>query len=141
LATPGSVLNEVFYEVDSQAFTGWGPTRHQFWGFTMSLLAAIHGVQDWNVMKRGACKEILRSFAWGNANSEELWESTPRNSGVSFETWSAAKEAGARFDRISHILKILRPRVVIITWKNMNPASYFEGIRFQEVGKEDDVRH
>jgi len=141
IAEPGSRMREMFDAIDSREFTGWGPTRHQFWGFAMTLLATIHGVKNWNVMKHGACKEILRSFAWGNANAVEVWKSTPHRSGVTFQTWQAAYNAGTKFNRISHLVEVLSPNVIIITWKEMNPKTYFEGIAFEKVDSENSVVH
>ncbi|MBQ7252059.1 MAG: hypothetical protein IJS32_05600 [Kiritimatiellae bacterium] len=50
-------------------------TRYTFWGFTLYFLAWLYGVENWELLKQKSHKDILSSFAWGNANSVERWDS------------------------------------------------------------------
>lgn len=116
-----------------------GKSRHYFWGFAMMFLAALHGRSDWGVMKRGACREILSSFAWGNVNAVEYYDSSLKQ--MPPDHWQLIQKAAERFNGIGHLIKTLRPRVVVVLSKRMNPSSYFAGLNFSLVEDRDSVRH
>jgi hypothetical protein len=138
-AAPGAALEADLEEFQNRDFTAWGTTRYTFWGFAMMFLAALHGRSDWGVMKRGACVEILSSFVWGNGNAVELYGSSPKQ--VPWEDWERIRKAGERFDKLFHIVDSLQPRVVVVLWKEMDPASYFAGYDHTRVDDRDGVRH
>ena len=92
-------------------------------------------------MKRGACREILSSFAWGNANAVEFWSSSVSKQRVPFELWEAVRKAGSRFDGIKHLIQALRPRVVLILSKRVAHESYFGGYEYTTVQDNEGVRH
>lgn len=120
-------------------FVNWGGGRYQFWGFAMMFLAALHGKSDWGVMKQRAHQEILNSFAWGNGNTIEYYDSSPKQ--MPREEWDLVRQAGERFNGIRHLIVTLRPRAVVVLWKSMNPVSYFEGYEFEQVEDREGVRH
>jgi hypothetical protein len=141
-ATPGVSLHNGLAEFQNvqdgkHSFTDWGHTRHHFWGFAMMMLAALHGQEQWGMMKQGAMNEVLDSFAWGNCNAVELYQSSPSRMRppIPREYWEAVRKAGARFDRFRHIAETLKPHAVIILWRGMNPGSYFDGYNYQEISR------
>lgn len=144
-ATPGISLRNGLAEFQDEEhpFTGWGNTRHHFWGFAMMLLAALHGKEQWGMMKQGAMNEVLDSFAWGNCNALELYQSSPSRMSppVPRDYWDAVRKAGARFDRLRHIEETLKPQAVIVLWRGMNPECYFEGYEYKEISREGRLIH
>ena len=97
---------------------------------------------QWTSLKWGDNAEVLRSLAWANSNAVELWESLRKHThGVPRKTWEAAREAGAHLNRLEHMLKTLRPRVVLITCKTVED-SFFEGLTKIELPTEEEgIRH
>jgi hypothetical protein len=138
-AAPGSAIEDEFAEFQDQDFTNWGATRYTFWGFAMMFLAALHGRSDWGVMKHGCYPEILSSFAWGNGNAVEYFNRNRIK--MSPDKWEMIRKAGERFNGIRHLLETVRPRVVVVLWKNMNPASYFAGYEFTKIEERDGIGH
>lgn len=129
-AHPGQALNEVFDSIESTKFREWGNSTNSFWGFTMALLAEVHGMPNWNVLKWGGHEDILSSFAWANANAVELWPSILKHtSKVPYETWRAARAAGEHLNRFSHMVETLKPRVVLLTVKSLNLEEFFMGFK------------
>ena len=100
-------------------------TRYTFWGFTLFFLAWLYGVENWELLKQKSHKDILSSFAWGNANSVERWDSSTiqkARAGMSREerkafkrTHGIVKDASRTIDDYSHFEKLLAPDVVFIT--------------------------
>ena len=121
----GSALEAELAEFRNLDFTHWGTTRYTFWGFAMMFLAALDGRSDWDVMKRGDCTEILSSFVWGNGNAIEYFERSPKP--MPWERWETVRKAGEPFNGLRHLMETVRPRVVVVLWKGMDPASYFNG--------------
>jgi hypothetical protein len=138
-AAPGSALENDFAEFQNRDFKNWGATRYTFWGFAMMFLAALHGRSDWGVMKHGCYPEILSSFAWGNVNAVELY--TRERIKMSPDKWDLIRKAGERFNGIRHLLETVRPRVVVVLWKGMNPDSYFAGYEFTKIEERDGIGH
>jgi len=103
------------------------------------FLAALHGRSDWDVMKRGACTGILSSFVWGNGNAIEYFESSSKP--MPREGWGTVRKAGKRFDGLRHLMETVRPRVVVVLWKGMDPASYFDGYEYTKIEERDGVGH
>ena len=104
-------------------------TRYAFWGFALYFLAWLYGVEDWEMLKSGSHKDILSSFAWGNANSIERWDSSTIQkvrAGMTREERKAFKQthamvknaASCLFDDYSHFEHLLDPDVVFITCEN-----------------------
>jgi hypothetical protein len=145
-ASPGSRLQDCLAEFQDlkdgkHSFTDWGHNRNQFWGFAMMMLAALHGQEQWGMMKQGKMNEVLDSFAWGNCNAVELYKGSFSKRGITFDDWNAVRKAGARFDRFKHIAETLKPHAAIVLWRGMNPATYFEGYRFEVVSREGRLIH
>lgn len=139
LRNPDDLISADFEEFREHAFTAWGGSRYTFWGFAMMFLAAAHGHTDWQVMKAGGYEDILSSFAWGNGNAVELFNSTPKGKGVPYETWETVYRAGNRFNGITHLLEVLDPHVVVVTWKAMDPREYFAGQEYDVVDSNDPI--
>ncbi len=135
---PGSSLEDDLEEFHDLDFKRWGATRYTFWGFAMMFLAALHGRSDWGVMKRGACTEILSSFVWGNGNAIEYFDSTPKH--MPWDEWERIRMAGERFNGIRHLVETVRPRVVVVLWKDMNPDKYFSGYEYLRDDEREGVR-
>lgn len=138
-AASGSALEADFAEFQNLDFKNWGATRYTFWGFAIMFLAALHGKSDWGVMKRGAHPEILSSFAWGNGNAVEYFNSSPKN--MPPEKWELIRKAGERFNGLRHLVETVQPRVVVVLWKGMNPESYFAGYEFKKIEERDGIGH
>lgn len=142
IAEPGECLNAMFANVEERIFTGWGKNTHSFWGFAMGLLASVHGIENWNVLKWGGHEDVLGSFAWANANAVELWPSLRKHTDkVPIDTWQAARQAGAHLNRLKHMLVTLEPRVIVITFSGLNKAEFFEGLEIVEVETVDQRFH
>ena len=143
----GGRLQDHFDEFESREFRMWGPTRYHFWGFVMMFLAALHGQENWGMMKHGEMSEILDSFAWGNCNAIEFYQSTvaglcsANGNTVPLNYWENIRQAGARFDRFSHVLETVSPHAAVILWKGMKPQIYFEGLKYETVSTEDGITH
>jgi len=135
--SPGKMLTDEIDDFQNLNFIEWGSTRYTFWGFVMMFLGVLYGRSDWGVMKQGVYREILSSFGWGNGNSVEYYNSSPKN--ISPSDWDRIRQAGRRFDRIQHILDVLHPRVVVVLWGGMNPDSYFEGCEFSSCGGDGEI--
>lgn len=135
LATPGNRINDAFESIENLNFTNWGRNTHSFFGFAMALLALTHGLKNWNVLKRGGHEEILSSFAWGNINAIELWESMRNFRKVlpPKETWEAARTASAHFNRFEHMLATLKPKVVLITAKSIDIKGFLSGLEYEDL--------
>ena len=121
----------------------WGGPRNQFGGFAMMILAALHGRNDWGLLRQGGLDELVCSFAWGNANAVELYASTPSKMRppIPREYWEIIRRAGARFNRFSHVVNTIKPQVAIVLCRGMNPSSYFEGYVFEVVSREGRLTH
>jgi hypothetical protein len=140
-AEPGKGLRTQLANFQKRDFVGWGNHRYTFFGFVMMFMAALHRVKNWEVMKRGVCREVLSSFVWGNGNAIEYWKSSASKAGVPLRTWAAVKEAGTRLDGIKNLVQALRPKVVLVLWKNMSPKSYFDGYDYTMMAGNEPVRH
>jgi hypothetical protein len=138
--TPLVCLEKNRDEFRSHHFTGWGSSRQKFWGFVMMFLARLHGIENWSLMKRGRCREILSSFAWGNGNAIEYWQSSAKGK-CSIEFWKKIRRLGERFNGIDHLIKTIAPQVVVVLWKGMNPGTYFSGYQVQTLHSVEDVKH
>lgn len=138
---PGSKLAGALAEFRTHVFTGWGKQRQTFWGFAMMLLAALHGQQDWGLMKQGKMSEILDSFAWSEGNAVELYTSTAKGHNVRWDYWEKVRQAGERFNRVRHLVEALRPHVVLVLYRGLNVPRYFEGCPYEKVGGDGRLTH
>jgi hypothetical protein len=112
-------------ELDGLAFTGWtnnfGKT---FWDTTMKILAAMHDVNDWKLLKKRQDTTPLRSFFWANVNTIERFEVCPRDNGVPWETWRKVKDSSEKhLDSFKGILDVFRPHMVFLM--NWDPGDHF----------------
>ena len=121
----------------------WGGPRNQFGGFAMMFLAELYGRKDWEILRQGGLDELVTSFAWGNDNAVELYRSTQSRIRPSIPAsyWAAVRKAGARFDRFSHLVETIKPQAAIVLCRGMNPASYFEGCRYEVVSEDGRLKH
>ena len=139
--SPGSQLQDGLEEFREHEFTGWGNSRQTFWGFAMMMLAAIHGQENWGLMKQGKMLEILNSFAWAECNAIELHSSTPHKMEIPWDYWNNVRQAGDRFNRFRHIVETLHPHVAIILYRGLNPATYFEGYLYEVISTDGRLTH
>ena len=113
------------FEFRNLDYTKWGKgTRYTFWGFALYFLAWLYGVENWEILKSKSHKDILSSFAWGNASSVERWDSKTiekarqgmdREERRAFKvTHGIVKNASRVFDDYSHFAKLLGPDVVFV---------------------------
>lgn len=109
----GAILRG-FEDFDDLSFRDWVGRR--FWEFIFRFLAAFHGIPDWRTLRDGENESILRSFAWGNTNAIERYERTAKGKEVSAENYAVVKEASRCFDRASHLLEVLQPDVLVLTY-------------------------
>jgi len=107
----------------------------------MMFLASLHDREDWCAMKKGAMTEILDSFAWGNANAIELYESTVKALGVPPSYWESIRRAGERFNRFKYLDEVLHPRVAVIVHRGVRMQTYFEGYRYVKIWEEGRLAH
>jgi len=140
-ADPTVKLKETLDSFRTHEFTEWGGSRHHFWGFALMMLAALHGQEDWGLLKQGAMDELLSSFAWGNGNAVELYSSQPSKTGIPWEYWEQVRKAGAHFDRFRHLVETIQPHVAIVLWRGMNPHTYFEGLKWEKVSQDGRLAH
>lgn len=110
-------------EFQNLDYVEWGArNRYTFWGFILYFLAWMYGVKDWEVLKAKEHRDILSSFAWGNANSIERWSSktfarlelSPKQWAELSEAYSVVKAASEKFDNIEHLKTLLNPDVVFV---------------------------
>ena len=96
-------------------FLNWNDThRHTFWGFNSFFLGALYGLKNWEVLKWGQHKDILRTMAWGNATSVERWPNCKGYGAKNPSAWEQAKRESSRFDDINLLLRTCRPHVVLL---------------------------
>jgi hypothetical protein len=140
-AAPGSKLTEGLDYFSDHPFREWGATRQRFWGFTMMLLAALHGQENWELMKQGKMREILDSFAWANGNAIELYGSTAAKMNVPSPYWESVRKAGEPLNRLRHLVEVLKPQVVLVMYRGLNRATYFEGYKPEVVTQDGRLTH
>ena len=120
--------NDIFNidEFQNLNFLDWGANRrYTFFGFVLYFLAWLYGVENWEYLKQGKHLNILHSFAWGNANSIERWDSPslkkvrakiPKDEQGPFgRVYDCVKRASRVFDDYRHLEEILAPDVVFAT--------------------------
>lgn len=143
-ATPGCKLHEGLAEFrDYSLFepSKATATSQRFFGFMMMMVAALHGQENWCMMKQGKMREILASLAWAEANAVTLYESSAAGLGVPKEYWAAVRQAGERFNRFGHIVETLKPHAALILYRGLNPTSYFDGYRWEVVSRVGRLTH
>ncbi|WP_269538053.1 hypothetical protein [Cerasicoccus fimbriatus] len=142
LKSPGECLEAMFGNIEGRPFTGWGKSTNSFFGFVMALLASVHGIENWNVLKWGGHEAVLSSFGWANANAVELWPSLKKHeSRVPKATLDAARHAAAHLNRLKHMLVTLKPRVVLITFMGLSKSEFFEDLDVQELDTTNERFH
>jgi hypothetical protein len=127
----GAAIHRNSGELDGLAFTDWtnnfGKT---FWDTSMKILAGMHGISDWKLLKKRQVEEPLRSFFWANVNSIERFEVCPKENGVPWETWRKVKDSSERhLDSFQGILEVFRPHAVFIM--NWDPGDHFLDFEIQ----------
>lgn len=140
-AEPGRRLRDMLADFRTHPFTAWGNKRQTFWGFAMMFLTALHGRENWGLMKQGKMKEVLDSFAWAEGNAIELYGSSAAGKGVPADYWTAIRAAGERFNRFSHLADTIRPRIALILYRGLDVRSYFAGCEYEEVHRDGRLAH
>jgi hypothetical protein len=131
-ATPGCKLHEGLDEFrDHSLFQQSRGTAssQRFLGFMMMMVAALHGQENWALMKHGKMPEILDSLAWAEVNAVRLYGDWATGLGVPYEYWGAVRRVGERFNRFRHIAETLKPHAALVLYRGLDPASYFEGYK------------
>lgn len=122
-------LRERLGEFQAHAFVNrWeraANTTYRFFGFVLLLLAELHGVPDWRMLRRLERLDILSSFAWANCNAVELFQSSPRR--PTRAEWEAVRLESMAMNRFSHLIATLEPTVVIVLSKCCPMSAYFQG--------------
>jgi len=142
-ANPGCKLHEGLAEFrDYSLFepSKATATSQRFLGFMM-MVAALHGQENWCMMKQGKMREILDSFAWAEGNAVELYQNTPKRLGVPLKYWDAVRQAGERFNCFHHIVETLKPHAALILYRGLKPDTYFAGYRWEVVSREGRLTH
>ena len=120
--------NDIFNisEFQNLNYLKWDANRrYTFFGFVLYFLAWLYGVENWEYLKKRKHLNILHSFAWGNANAIERWDSPslqkirakiPKDEQRSFgRVYDCVKKASKVFDDYRHLEEILSPDVVFAT--------------------------
>lgn len=96
-------------------FLNWNNThRYTFWGFNSFFLGALYGLENWEVLKWGQHKEILKAILWGNATSVERWEKCVEHGAKDKRAWNAAKNESIVFDDIRLLQKACKPHAALL---------------------------
>lgn len=130
-------------EFQDKAYLKWGTdNRYHFWGFVLYFLAWMYGLENWEMLKNDKThSDILSSFAWGNANSIERWDSKSLQkyrSGLGQKqrqqfglAYDIVKRASRKFDSIDHLKRVLNPDVVFVMCEVGDCRQYL-GRHFEE---------
>lgn len=117
-------------EFQNLDYVDWSGNRYTFWGFALYFLAWLYGIEDWGLLKQKSHSDILSSFAWGNTNSIERWDSKsirkareaePPLDGYAFDI---AKTESRIFDSYEHFEKLFEPNIVIISCQSSDSDFY-----------------
>lgn len=87
-------------------------THTGFWDFLIQFLSAFYHITPAEFEQQH--KELHNSFVWGNTNALERYSVTSQGEGVSPEVYDKVKEYSRIFDDAGHMLKTLRPDVLIV---------------------------
>jgi hypothetical protein len=143
-ANPGCKLREGLaefrdYSLFRRSKATAGPQR--FLGFMMMIVAALHGQDEWELMKEGKLLELMDSMSWAEANAVELHSGSPKTLGVPLEYWDRVRAAADRFNRFRHIVQTLKPNAALILYRGFDPETYFEGLDHEVVWREGRLTH
>jgi hypothetical protein len=101
-------------DLDDLVCLNWTNNPHSsFWDFLFDFLAAFYKI-DAKAIREGKHPNVIRSIIWGNTNSIEKYELQAKSNNVSIETYNTIKEASRIFDNPNHLVKIAKPRVLIV---------------------------
>ena len=117
---PLSIFDNLVDEFCELEFCGWGNNfGKSFWYFKLKFLSEFYNLYNWKTLKRRENEDILKSFAWGNANSIERYHVTAQKKGVTYEDWQLVKNASRLFDKGGHLVNVFRPHImVILNWES-----------------------
>jgi len=112
-------------------YEGWfhagGMVEHSkngtFWGFIIAFLAKFYQIDEKLLKSKrddGTYHEILSSIIWGNSNAIERYHITAQKKGADLYAWKKVKEYSRAFDSINHIISAAHPKVIFLTYKNVD---------------------
>ena len=112
-------------------YEGWfhagGMVEHSknatFWGFIIAFLARFYQIDEKLLKSKrdnGTYHEILSSIIWGNSNAIERYHITAQKKGADLFAWKKVKEYSRAFDSINHIISAAHPKVIFLTYKNVD---------------------
>lgn len=128
-SNPEEAIFRAFEEFDRLEFRYWGNNfGNSFWDFNFKFLANFHEIDDWKKVKEGQEEDILRSFAWCNANAIERYEVTAQKRGVDYKNWLAVKEASIVFDSAKYLLEVLKPNIMVIEYWDLSETWLSKGL-------------
>lgn len=93
--------------------------RSVYWLFIKHFLQCFYQIKSLKT-KKGKYHAHMSSFVWGNANAIERYEVTARKKKVDKKVWQAVKNASKPFDNINHLIDAAQPKVVFITYKDVD---------------------
>jgi len=98
---------------------------NSFWKFVLKILASVYQVDDWsnisNDWKSELNKKILGSFVHGNVYSvPNIIPDKYIDAGVNIDVVKKIKEASKIFDKLTHVINVFKPNVVLLTHWNAN---------------------
>lgn len=139
---PGIPIRAGLEDFRQLPFVKWGNNfGTAFWDAVFFILATLHSLDDWKVLKRRMNDGVLRSFAWGNCNAIERYAVTAGLEGASKDAWQRVKTASLRFDRFEHIVRSLAPDVAVVMYWGMEPRRYLHGLNCEISTAEKGLRH
>ena len=120
-------------EFQNLDFLNWNNThRHTFWGFNSFFLGALYGLKNWEVLKWGQHKDILKSIAWGNATSIERWCKCYEHGARNKHAWEIAKQESLAFDDITLLQKVCSPHAILLLCGKQDGTFYLRNCNNSE---------
>lgn len=114
LANPENVSRRNQSSLDNLECLNWTNNFHSsFWDFIILFLASFYKVNVSDI-RSGKYPELIRSIIWGNTNAIERYSLQAQNNGVDVEVYDKIKKQSKIFDHASHLIDIVRPKVVLI---------------------------
>lgn len=123
------------FDIDDLECLKWTNNNHSsYWDFLFSFIASFYKIDVADVRK-GKYPQVIRSIIWGNTNSIERYDIQAKSNNVSLETYNKIKTASVIFDNPNHLVKIAKPKVLIVlNWnegedwfvKNQTDVHYYQ---------------
>ena len=98
--------------LDEMEYLKWCNNFHtSFWDFVIQFLCEFYHISSPEEYENYA--DIGTSFVWGNTNAIEKYDNV-KDSGVKEEDYDIVKNYSRIFDSADHVLKPIRPNVLIV---------------------------